>query len=78
MYLTGGLTLVFFAFVTAVFRPFPRGQLLYVKEIGLGWFGQVSCYSQYFISVQEHLNLRPCLPHFQAYGSGPICTKHQG
>ncbi|XP_062567208.1 serine/threonine-protein kinase LMTK2-like isoform X2 [Saccostrea cucullata] len=24
-----------------VYRPFPRSNLLYVKEIGIGWFGQV-------------------------------------
>ncbi|KAK3091020.1 hypothetical protein FSP39_016540 [Pinctada imbricata] len=24
-----------------VYRPFPRSQLIYIKEIGLGWFGQV-------------------------------------
>ncbi|XP_052769468.1 serine/threonine-protein kinase LMTK1-like isoform X2 [Mya arenaria] len=24
-----------------VYKPFPRNQLLYIKEIGLGWFGQV-------------------------------------
>ncbi|KAH3872056.1 hypothetical protein DPMN_035269 [Dreissena polymorpha] len=27
--------------LVTVFKPFPRNQLLYIKEIGLGWFGQV-------------------------------------
>lgn len=31
-----------FFVLIAVYRPFPRGNLLYVKEIGLGWFGQVN------------------------------------
>jgi hypothetical protein len=31
----------FFFWISAVHHPFPRNQIVYLKELGVGWFGKV-------------------------------------